>query len=98
MDQYIRRIKKLILEQLKDEPVEVIFFGSRANATAPSGADVDIALNALKKLSPSIIARLKTILEDSDIPYKVDIIDLTRTNENFRKEVLKKGIFWKHIN
>jgi hypothetical protein len=35
-------------------------------------------------------------IENSNIPYKVDVVDLSQVSESFRKQILKEGkILWK---
>jgi len=34
-------------------------------------------------------------MEDSNIPYKVDIVDLSQTPREIKEKALKEGILWK---
>ena len=78
---YIDFINKFISEQLKD--VDIYIFGSRAQNTATEYSDVDIALKAKDVIDLNVILNLKAIFQDSNFPYKVDIIDLKNIDEKF---------------
>jgi len=40
------------------------------------------------------LARLRKQLEENHVPYHVDMVDLSRTDPEFRRRVLTKGILW----
>ena len=64
---------------------EVWAFGSRAKWTAKQYSDLDLALITDKPLSLDISASLSDDFSESDLPYKVDIVDWATTSESFRK-------------
>ena len=94
-DKYVNRIRQLVLEELRGQRVRVYFFGSRAKGVPTLGSDVDVALEGLSPENRAIIRRLREKLEESTIPYKVDVIDLDQVGEEFRRAVLATGILWK---
>lgn len=59
-------------------------FGSRATATARRYSDLDLALEADKPLGLDTVGDLMEALSESDLPYKVDVIDLRSINAAFR--------------
>jgi predicted nucleotidyltransferase len=64
----------------------VYVFGSRGKGTARKYSDLDIAIDAHgKKIDFSTECAIKGDLEESDIPYRVDIIDLNSITPHFRK-------------
>ena len=38
---------------------------------------------------------LRETVENSNIPYKVDVVDLSQTSREFREKALTEGIVWK---
>ncbi len=64
---------------------EVLAFGSRAKWTAKQYSDLDLAIITDKPLSLDISASLSDDFSESDLPYKVDIVDWATTSESFRK-------------
>ena len=65
--------------------VEVWAFGSRARFTAKPYSDLDLAFIGAHPLSLSQIADLANAFSDSNLPFKVDIVDWLTISEDFRK-------------
>jgi|GEM_PF-314565 len=63
--------------------VTIYVFGSRARGTVKKAADLDLAIDAGRKLTPREEAELKEKFEESDLPYKVDIVDLRAVSDAF---------------
>ncbi len=95
-NKYIEQIKKIILNKLgKYSDLKIIFFGSRAKAKNVSQAsDVDIAIEGV--FNEKDLIDLKESLEESNIPYEVDIINLNIADKFFKEKIYKEGIFWKN--
>ena len=94
-DRYVNRIRQLVLEELRGQRVRVYFFGSRVKDMPTLGSDVDLANEGLGPENRRIIRQLREKLEESTIPYKVDVIDLDQLDDEFRRSVLATGILWK---
>lgn len=92
---YLEVLKKLILKNTNEQSVRIWLFGSHAKGTAHRYSDIDIAILPLEKLQPGFISNLKEKIEQSTIPYSVDIVDLSQTDEEFRSKVINEGILWK---
>ncbi|MEJ8455829.1 restriction endonuclease subunit S [Xanthomonas oryzae pv. oryzae] len=60
-------------------------FGSRAKWLAKQYSDLDLAIITDQPLSLSISAALADEFSESDLPWKVDIVDWATTGESFRK-------------
>ena len=98
MDKYVEQIRKMILDYFKNENVMIVFFGSREENKADEGSDVDIGIKGKAKIDPIIISKIKTLFEESNIPYHVDIVDLTNADQTFVENILKNGTIWKNFN
>lgn len=92
---YLERIQQIVLEHLKGQPVQVYLFGSWVRGEAGRTSDIDIALMPIVPLSPGLVSRLHEALEESHVPYPVEVVDLSQTDAAFRQRVLKEGILWK---
>jgi predicted nucleotidyltransferase len=68
---------------------EVFVFGSRAEGPAKEHSDLDLLIKGNSAIDKSIIRKLKTAFEESDLPFRVDIVDWATTQENFRKIIQK---------
>jgi len=87
-----RRITRLVLE---GRNVKTWLFGSRATGTARSFSDIDIALDAgAKPVSRELLVRLSCALEESHIPFRVDIVDMHSVNPAVRESIIREGQLW----
>lgn len=94
-ERYLDKLKTLVLQYTQNQPVKVWLFGSHAKQTAHRFSDIDIAILPVGQLKLSFISELKEKIEESSIPYSVDVVDLSQTDENFRNKVFTEGILWK---
>jgi len=60
-------------------------FGSRAKWTAKEYSDLDLAIITDNPLSLDVSASLSDDFGESDLPWKVDVVDWATTSESFRK-------------
>jgi type I restriction enzyme S subunit len=60
-------------------------FGSRAKWTAKEYSDLDLAIITDSPLSLDVSASLSDDFSESDLPWKVDVVDWASTSESFRK-------------
>lgn len=79
---YITYITNVFSEYLKD--YKLFLFGSRAKGMAKKFSDIDLAVKS-DYLTPAIKAKIEFVLENSTLPYKVDIVDLNNITDDFRK-------------
>lgn len=93
-EKYLIKTKELVLSYLKQFKAKVYLFGSQATGKSRQNSDIDIAIDSTT-LPPYFFSRLKTLLEESHIPQKIDLVDLSKTDALFKKRVLKEGIVWK---
>ena len=85
-------LKKILKENL---PVDskIFLFGSRAVSEQSKSSDIDIGVMS-GKLDRKMIIKIKEIIDESFVPFKVDIIDFSKVDENFKKKALRKIIPW----
>jgi predicted nucleotidyltransferase len=86
------KIVQNILKKHLPTNATIWVFGSRAKGTAKKFSDLDLAIDAGKPLASSIMIELAFDFEESDLPYKVDIIDLVTIKENFKKIIMQDRI------
>jgi predicted nucleotidyltransferase len=79
---------------------EVRVFGSRVKGNAKKYSDIDLAIVGTKKLGLKRLDELKEAFDESDLPYRVDVLDYHAVNENFKKNIDKgyETIFKPNIN
>ena len=71
---------------------EVLAFGSRATWTAKDYSDLDLAVMGDGPLSLRTVSALDEALGDSDLPFKVDVVDWARTDEAFRAIIRRSAV------
>ena len=85
-------IQSTLDRMFKDKGVKIYLFGSRARGDNSIFSDVDIGIISDNDISKDIVY-LRELLEESSIPYKIDIVDLSK-NDRLYKIVLQEGIRW----
>ncbi|HAT72137.1 MAG TPA: nucleotidyltransferase domain-containing protein [Elusimicrobia bacterium] len=70
--------------------VEARAFGSRVNGSPKNYSDLDLALVGAAKLDSAVIGNLREAFEESDIPFRVDIIDWHSISKEFQTIILNK--------
>jgi uncharacterized protein len=62
-------------------------FGSRATGGARRYSDLDLAIDAGRPLVLDEIANLSEAFRDSDLPYRVDLVDWHNLDARFRQTI-----------
>ena len=86
------RIVQDVLQRHLPAGVTVWVFGSRASWMTKDSSDLDLALDGDTEIPPRSLSALEAAFEDSDLPYAVDIVDLKRINERFRRIVEQQRV------
>jgi type I restriction enzyme S subunit len=68
---------------------EVWAFGSRATWKAKEYSDLDLAVIGDEPLGYKLLGALKDDFAESDLPFKVDVVDWATTSESFR-EIIRR--------
>ena len=76
-----------ILRLHAPRPCRVWAFGSRVRGRARRFSDLDLAVDAGRPLTFGDTAPLADAFDDSDLPWRVDIVDLVTCSPIFRREV-----------
>jgi predicted nucleotidyltransferase len=72
---------------------EVRAFGSRVHGRALKRfSDLDLVVITDSPLDPLRLADLKEAFSESDLPFKVDVLDWSVTNERFRRVIEKEWV------
>ncbi len=69
---------------------EVRAFGSRVNWTAKNYSDLDLAVVGSGTLSDDTLRRLKEAFQESDLPFRVDVLDWRTVSLEFQKVIEKQ--------
>lgn len=81
-----------ILHDVLPKDTAVWVFGSRAKWTTGRASDLDLAVDAGRPLTRREEAGLSDQFEQSDIPYKVDVVDWHGISSSFRRAIEKDRV------
>ena len=87
-------LKAILLEELSGFDSEVYLFGSAASGRFSKASDIDIAIEGCGKLPAGKLARIRERIEQSNVPYRVEVVLLDEVSEAFRERVRSEGIQW----
>jgi len=85
-----KKIKQILLEFLDPKDYRFFVFGSRASGTAGKFSDYDIGILGKTPLSFETLALINEALEDSDLPFRVDVVDFSLVSPGFKKVALSE--------
>jgi len=71
---------------------EVRAFGSRVAGKAKPFSDLDLAVLGAEPLSASVLADVREAFRESDLPFKVDVVDWASTRESFRRIIEREFV------
>ncbi len=89
----LETLKAFLRTYFRGRPVKVILFGSRARGDASPDSDVDLAFVSDHDLREDL-AMLGALLDGSNLPWKVDLVELSRAPRALQQRVLKEGVVW----
>ena len=69
---------------------EIRIFGSRYKNTNKEYSDIDIAIVGNKKITIEEYSKMKEEFEESNLKYRVDIIDWNAISDDFKK-IIEEG-------
>ncbi|MBU4210907.1 nucleotidyltransferase domain-containing protein [Patescibacteria group bacterium] len=87
-----KKIAEIVFKYFDKKKVKAFVFGSRAVGKKRKFSDVDVGLISKGKMSVMKKMAIEEELEESNIPYTVDVVDFYNVDEKFKKIALKKVI------
>ena len=82
----------LAVEPFKKANCKVWVFGSRATNKFQKFSDIDLVYEFSGELELSFIFKIKTALEESNFPIKVDIVNIKDLAESYREDILNSRV------
>ena len=93
-NKFLREVRSLVFGLIHPDQADVFLFGSWARRSARKHSDIDLGVLPKEPLPADLLPRLREALEESHVPYRVEIVDLSAADMKFRNIVLKSGILW----
>lgn len=87
-------IEGLLSPWLKRKGARLLLFGSRARGEAGRSSDIDLALAADGPVSAEEMAVLRESLEESRVPFRIDLVDCGTAPPALRRAIEREGIPW----
>lgn len=85
-------IIKIARSIFPDNAITFYIFGSRAKNSARESSDLDLMIKGNDRISFGRIGFLKEAFDESNLTYKVDVVDYYQLEEHFRENILKTAI------
>jgi uncharacterized protein len=87
---HLAKVRELLQHHLPG--VEVRAFGSRAGGHPKPASDLDLMVFSERPLEPRRFALLADAFAESDLPFKVDVVDASMATASFRAHALAESI------
>ena len=78
-------IGQIIRKHLPELGYKTFIFGSRAEGTHRKFSDVDVGILGPASVPNKTKFDIEDELEESDIPYQVDVVDFAAVNDRFKR-------------
>ena len=93
-DTQLSMLQKLLIAPLKNQKAKVYIFGSRARGKHHHFSDLDVLYipDPKSNISKYFISEIREILENSNLPIKIDLVLLDDLAESYKKQVLEEMV------
>jgi predicted nucleotidyltransferase len=87
-------LEEILFKPLKVHSARVWIFGSRARGDQKKFSDIDVlySLKEEESLPSGLLFEIKDRLENSDLPYKVDLVEEKDLAKSYRENVLRDRV------
>jgi uncharacterized protein len=93
--QALEELRRMVLDALGEYEAEVWLFGSCARGDIMQHSDIDVGILPRADLPDRFFSELGEAVEESSIPYDVDLVDLRRAAPTLLEEVRREGVKWR---
>jgi uncharacterized protein len=93
-NKYIEITKEIILNLVDKEKISVFLYGSRAENNSRNDSDIDVGLWSPYGINDKLIRQIHNAIEESIVPYHIDIIDFNSVSSKFKEIATEKIIIW----
>ena len=83
-------VLKILRQRIPDRIVWV--FGSRAGSKARKYSDLDLVVVGSEPIPDDIFDRLVDDFDDSELPFRVDLLDWNRIADSFKPSILEHHV------
>ena len=95
-EKYERILREELTHLCRGKSCKIFLFGSRAMDNIKKGSDFDIGIQGLDEREfEELSIKFYTFLDESIVPYEVDLINFDIVNSDFKNQALKHTKIWK---
>ena len=87
---YLDFLKEQARQVFPDNNIQIFIFGS--SLEKENFRDVD--LGVMGDFDERLVYKLKDNLEQSNLPYLVDVVNFNKVSDDFKNFVLKQDLIW----
>lgn len=88
--EHLEIIRKILKKHVPE--YKVLAFGSRVNGKAKKFSDLDLAILSEKPLALKRMALMREDFSESDLPYKIDLVDWSLISKEFKQLIQKESV------
>ena len=78
-------LKQIVHKYLPENSYKVFVFGSWSTGKNRRFSDIDLGVSGPRPLTAKEYILIQGELEDSDIPYRVDLVDFAKVSDKFKQ-------------
>jgi predicted nucleotidyltransferase len=94
-EEAIEELRHMVLTALGEHDAGVWLFGSCARGEPRQHSDIDVAILPRDELPLGFFGELQADIEESTIPYDVDIVDMRQAEPALVDEIRREGVAWR---
>ena len=91
----IEELRRIVLAALGEQDAAVWLFGSCARGDVRHMSDIDVGILPPDELPAGFFATLAEAIEESTIPYNVDIVNLQEVDPIWLDAIRREGVRWR---
>ena len=84
-----RMIEEILIRHVPTH--EIRAFGSRVTGKAKPYSDLDLVVLGSQRLPQPVLYKLRDDFEESDLPFRIDILDWNRLSAEFKHAILSQS-------
>ncbi len=85
-----KEIRDIVFKFINPNEYKIFIFGSRATGKARKFSDYDVGIMGKKPVKWKTLSLIDEVFEESDFPFKVDLVDFSLASDKFKKTALLK--------
>lgn len=91
---WIDQVRHMTLQLVDRDEFAVFLFGGRARQADKMHGDIDVGIWGMGPVPQELLIKLYDVIDESDVPLKVDFVDFSIADETFKKIALKNIVPW----